>query len=690
VNPPITSQWNQWSTRVDYNVSSRDTVFGRFIWVNEPFFQPAITPGGGTNAPLQGRNFVAGWTRIISPEIVNTLHAGWNKGVWSETAEFVNQTKGGTTNYAQMLGLKNTSSNPVDWSVPGVSMVGYGFLGNSAASDGDIDQNYQINDTLIYTHGRHNVRVGGEYRREYYQGVTGSGSPQLTFSGNYTGSSIGDYLLGIPSQASEIVGTGIGDFHLNLFGVYASDSYKIRPKLTMNIGMGWEYKSPPSEIHNRMAIFDFSALKDKVGGRDFTGSPIDAYYKRFKPQLGFAWQPLGPRGTVVRAGFGIYWDSQKANDYEGLYLNPPFVFPVNLTSGVTPSLFVDNLFPVINPNGPVPLSVELQTRFMHEKPPYTPEWNLSLQQQFARDWLVQISYEGSSLIRGGSFNQANPGAVDPTGTIPLQARRLYPQFGDINLNTTMNHGYYHAATASLKKRFSHGLSADMSYTLAHSIDNGTNEISSAQYPLIGRTLERGPSDLDIRNRFVASYIYELPFGKDRAFLKAGGVTNVLLGGWQISGITNFMSGPPDNVTLPGNWLNIGTRISGRPNCVAEPNESSISGNVRSNGLIYFNTAAFQRQALFTPGDCGRNVLRSPGINNWDTALEKNSRVTERVSLQTRFEFFNTWNHAQWQIWSGRSGGGYSFGQPGFGNATFGRVSAARDPRIIQLAMKLVF
>src|SRR5262249_36379272 len=137
-------------------------------------------------------------------------------------------------------------------------------------------------------------------------------------------------------------------------------------------------------------------------------------------------------------------------------------------------------------------------------------------------------------------------------------------------------------------------------------------------------------------------------------------------------------------------LNIGTRISARPNCVAQPNQSSFSDNVRSNGLVYFNTAAFALPALFTPGNCGRNVLRSPGINNWDTSFAKNTRLTERFTLQTRFEFFNVWNHAQWQIWSGRSGGGYSFGQPGFGNATFGKVTSARGPRVIQIAMKLLF
>jgi hypothetical protein len=690
VNPPISSKWNQWSARIDHNISSKDSVFYRFIWVNEPFFQPAINPGGGLNVPLQGRNFVAGWTRIISPQIVNTVHAGWNSGDWRRTAEFIDPNKGSTTNFSQVLGLANTSTGPFQWSVPGVSMVGYTFLGASFSALGDTDQNYQFNDTIIYNHGKHSMRFGGEFRREKYFGLSASGGPQFTFSGNYTGSSIGDYVLGFPSQASYSNGDGTGDFRLNLYALYASDSYKITPNLTMNIGMGWEYKSPPSEINNKMAIFDFSAQKYLIGGKDFHGSPLDGYYKSFKPQLGFAWKAPGSGNLVIRSGFGIYWESQKANDYEGLYLNAPFVYPATLTSGSTPSLSIDKLFPAIDPSGPIPLSVEIQTRFMHEKRPYSPEWNFTIQRQFADNWMVQATYEGSSLIRGGSFNQANPGTLDPTGTIPLQQRRLYPQFGDINLNTTMNHGYYHGGTASLKKRFSHGLSIDMNYTLARSIDNGTNEVTSSQTPLVGRKFDRGPSDIDIRHRYVATFIYELPVGKGRHFVNTGGVPDAVLGGWQISGITTFMTGPPDSVLMPGNWLNIGTRISARPNCVSDPNQSSFSDNVRSNGLVYFDTSAFQRPALYTPGNCGRNILRSPGVNNWDLSFQKTNRITERASLQTRFEFFNIWNHAQWQIWSGRSGGGYSFGQPGFGNATFGKVTAARDPRIIQLSMKIVF
>jgi hypothetical protein len=687
-NPSIITDWNQWSVRVDHNISNRDTAFYRYIWVNEPLFQPSIRPGGGFNVPLEGRNFAAGWTRSISAKLVNTFHAGWNKGVWQQTAEFA----GGSVNYPQLLGLLNTSDNPLDWQLPGVSLVGYSGLGGQAFALGNTDENIQFNDTLIYYCGNHNLRFGGEYRYIKYFDLSDSpGSPQLTFNGNFTGSSIGDYLLGIPSAASGFQGVGASNWRQNLYAFYASDSYRVRPSFTLNIGMGWEYKSPIREIDNQMALFDFQQLKLLLAGKDFSGTPVDPFHGGYKPQLGFAWRPFGASSTVIRSGFGIYWQSQKSNDVtQGISQNPPFIFKPNFTAGATPTLSTETLFPPIDVKAPIPTSVELSTRLKHEKPPYSPEWNFTVEHQFARNWLLQVSYQGASLIRGGVFEQGNPAAYDPTGRIPIQTRRLYPQVGDIKIATTSAHGYYHAGTLMAKKRFSSGFSLDAHYTVGRSIDDSTNEINNTDFPLIGRKLDRGPSDIDIRHMFVASYVYELPVGKGRRFLSRSSAGDAILGGWQVSGITSFMSGPPDKVVLPGNWLNTGSRISARPDCVSDPNQSRFRDSVRSNGLLYFDTAAFQLPAMFTPGNCGRNVLRSPGINNWDMAIQKHNRLGERLSLQTRFEFFNSWNHTQWQIFSGRSGGGVTYGRPGFGSASFGRVTAARDSRLIQLAMKLMF
>src|SRR4029450_4587122 len=178
---------------------------------------------------------------------------------------------------------------------------------------------------------------------------------------------------------------------------------------TLNIGFGWEYRSPIREIDNLMALFDFQQLKLLLAGKDFQGAPVDPFHGGYKPQLGFAWRPVGASSTVIRSGFGIYWQSQKSNDVtQGISQNPPFIFKPNLTSGATPTLSTDTLFPPIDVNAPIPTSIELSTRLKHEKPPYSPEWNLTIEQQFSKNWLVQVDYQGRQVIRGGNIEDSKP------------------------------------------------------------------------------------------------------------------------------------------------------------------------------------------------------------------------------------------------------------------------------------------
>src|SRR5262249_48547695 len=199
-------------------------------------------------------------------------------------------------------------------------------------------------------------------------------------------------------------------------------------------------------------------------------------------------------------------------------------------AGATPTLTTDTLFPPIDVNAPIPTSVELSTRLKHEKPPYSTEWNLAVEHQFGEDWLLQVAYQGASMIRGGVFEQRNPASYDPSGRIPIQSRRLYPQIGDIKIASTSAHGYYHAGTLMAKKRFSNGFALDAHYTLGRSIDDSTNEINNTDFPLIGRKLDRGPSDIDIRHMFIASYVYEIPAGKESSVFNPSGVGVELFGG----------------------------------------------------------------------------------------------------------------------------------------------------------------
>jgi hypothetical protein len=275
--------------------------------------------------------------------------------------------------------------------------------------------------------------------------------------------------------------------------------------------------------------------------------------------------------------------------------------------------------------------------------------------------------------------------VDPTGTIPLSQRVPCPEFAGILLAAADGHGNYNAGTIAFTKKFSQGLSLLANYTYAKSIDDTSTEINFTFRPEEGRKDMRGPSDFDVNHRAVFSYIYQLPVGKGRRYLNRGGVANAVLGGWQVSGITTFMSGPPHTVHFGGATAAIrGPLLFTRPDCVSNPNKSSFRHNVRNNGLVYFDVDAFQAPAPFTLGNCGRNPLRLPGINKWDLAAHKYFDFGERVKLQARFEFFNAWNHAQFLMGAPNTSANFTT------DRTFGRVIGARYPRDIQIGLKLIF
>jgi hypothetical protein len=680
------NDFDQWSVKIDHNLSSKDTVFYRYIWVDETQFRPALTFLGGVDKPQSGQNFALGWTRTISPSLVNTYHMGYNRSLNAHKPE---GSGPGQTDYAKdVFSLQNTSENSYDFGLPGAGIVGFSGIGSQGLIIASNQQLFQFTDNLNYIRGKHTMRFGAEFRRMRYWQLTNSpGKPNFSFNGNFTGASLGDFLLGIPVSATQSLGDSSQNIRVSYYSLHFSDAYKVTPNLTLNYGLRWEYKTPPIEINDRQAVFDFQQQKILLAGKDVRRSIFEPDYKNFGPQFGFAYLPFGGKKTVIRGGFGIYWSQQETNEYQMLVLTPPFTRALSLTSvGTTPTLFVDNLFPEVAIGGPEGNAFPY-TKNRFERRPYSPQWNLSVQQEFG-DWAVELSYMGNASVRYGSYGQVNAAREDPTGTIPISQRVPYPGFSGILLATTDGHGNYQAGTASVTRRFSQGLSLLANYTYAKSIDDGSSELNFTYRPEQGRKDMRGPSDFDINHRLVVSYVYELPVGKGRRFLNQGGVSNAVFGGWQIAGVTTFMTGPPATVHLPGDWALRGPLAFTRPNCVSDQNNSSISSNVRNNGLQYFDTSGFQVPAPFTLGNCGRNPLRSPGINNWDLGLHKLVDFSERVSLQFRFEFFNAWNHAQWLPFAG--GGAYTYGRPGFGNPTFGQVTTARNGREVQLGVKLLF
>jgi hypothetical protein len=391
-------------------------------------------------------------------------------------------------------------------------------------------------------------------------------------------------------------------------------------------------------------------------------------YTNFGPRIGLAWMPKGMPGTVVRAGYGIYYDQSSLAPGEGLYFSPPyFNFNVYYPLGATVPLLLSNPFPT---NFPLPTPSSALAFQRDLRTPYIQQWNFNIERTLGRGRMAEVGYVGSKgtgLVGARDINQPAPSP----GPVPL---RPLPQFNDINLLESNRDSIYHSLQARFEQRLQFGLSLLASYTWAKSIDNGSSFFSSAgdpNYPQNSYNLraERGLSNFDIRHRLALSYAYDLPFGKGR-----------LRGGWQTFGILQFQTGQPLTAALLPSFDNANTGISslgfganGRPNVVGDPRLSDPSPQ------RWLNTAAFVIPPRGTFGDSGRNVIEGPGLATVNLSLVKNTAISEAVRLQFRAETFNLFNRA-------------NFGLPDnfVGSPTFGQILSAGNPRRLQLGLKVLF
>jgi hypothetical protein len=306
--------------------------------------------------------------------------------------------------------------------------------------------------------------------------------------------------------------------------------------------------------------------------------------------------------------------------------------------------------------------------------PYLSQWTLGIQRSFLKDFLLEVEYAGSTGQKLPQRRNLNIATLDPTGTVPIKERVPYPQYGFILLDYNGGWSSYNALTAKLEKRFSNGLYALFSYTWQKSLDLGATDEFSA-ISVEQKKWDKGPSTFDVPHRFVASYSYELPFGRGKAFFtNVNRVAGALLGGWQVTGITTFSQGQAQTPSLGIDWLLIGTFSTSRPNIIGE-----VSAG-RSLPDNYVNPSAFQRPPNGVQGTAGRGSIRQPGINNWDLGVVKNSKVGERLGIQFRWEMFNAFNHTQ-----------FGAASLNLASTNFGKIGGTLiGPRRMQVGLKLVF
>ncbi len=662
---------NENSLKIDHTFSPADSFYANYNRYNDPSFEPQNTlcgsstlPGFGCNAGLTTQLGALDETHVFTPAMVNEFRAGVNRLVQPRVQQDVTATFPGLPG-AFLGSLANNTG------VPRTTITGYSTLGGATnlPSERD-DTTYQILDSLSWTKGKHAFKFGGDWRKFLSTNLqTASGRGALSFTGSAPGPTSGyplaDLLLGLPTTSSR---NPYGPWFYERLGsesAFVMDDYKVLANLTLNIGLRYEYNGVIREKYGHMSSFDLSV----PGGGIRLNALYHPDYKDFAPRFGLAWQPFHGNSTVVRGGYGIFYNQTTTlNGIYTLATNAPFRNPQTFTSTAASPIQLDvNPFPAAlsaNSNTAVGINPYFPTA-------YAQQWSVGVQRQIAKDMLFEVDYRGS---KGTDL----PLLYDPNQPLPGagNAGRPYPNFGNVTYYQDNGNSNFNSLQTKLDKRLSSGVSFLVSYTYGKSIDDGSGTASGSdasggtpQNSHNQQFGERGRSDFDVRQRLVASPIWNVPLGTGSGF------TDKIVGGWQLSGIFQIQSGRPFTATESGN-ISLTGQSADRPNAVAGCDPNSGPKTV----LQWMNTACFALPVSGTFGNVGRNTLTGPGLVTLDLALARVFSIRERMRLQVRGEAFNLANHPNFQQPSGTQN-----------SPSFGKISATLvDSREIQLAMKLIF
>ncbi len=691
--------WNQGDIRLDHQISPKDQFFARYSIQNTstivPSTYPATTiPGisGPVNlsdeASFAGISFqpaqhaVASYVRIISPTLVNEFRAGFSRYRLDYTA---NQYAPGA-GLGNQLGVPNANVTPDEQNLPIFSPSGYLGIGQTRSLPLFRRENtFEYLDNMTKTAGAHTLKWGADFRRRQltiYQTNMGNGrfnfSQALTDSRNPAGvggDAAASFLLGYPTLIGH-------DYTLNWpgqrgseIGLYFADDWRLTKKLTLNLGLRWDYYSPFSEVANRWANFNLVTGKIDIAGQNGVdqNAGVQPYYKNFGPRFGFAYQAL-PH-TVLRGGFGLFYNPTGSESGAlRLFRQIPFGLTISNSQSditITPGQRVSNGFgplPALNfalANNPSGVVTAVDPKF---RPSYAEQFNFTIEQEVTPIQTVfkaaTIGNLGRHLYNTYNANQPIPGATATNTRRPLYG--LDPNLTDVNYFTTNGLSEYYAFQFTADKRFKQGVSVLLGYTWSHAIDNVPLEFgggTAGPQPQDPRFLylERADSIIDIRQRLTVSFLYEIPFLK----------TNRYFGGWQVNGILAAQTGLPFSPVLQTSTTNTGT--GSRPNILAPV---TYPGTLQQ----WFSVGSYGIPAQYTYGNAGRDTLRGPHRTNLDLSLFKSFVIKEQTRFEFRAEAFNVLNHPQ-----------FGLPNPNIGNGQAGSItSIVGNPRQLQMGIRFQF
>ncbi len=675
---------DQFSVRIDHKIGEKDSLFGVYEFADSKEFFPIANvlcsardvPGWGCDELQRTQHSVLVWTHIFGPRLVNEARVGYTRFGFFRLQQ---DRAVDVINRLGIRGLTDAGRTPFNNGAPETQLTGFVTIGGPTnLPQGRHDNTYHYVENMTLVQGRHAMKWGFDIRRFLFNSFfTSFGRGSFRFDGRFTGNSVADMLLGMPFRADRNLGEPFHNALTFSSGYYFQDDWKIHPRLTLNLGLRYEFNLPPIEKVNKLASFDPRTGTLKVaGGREAVLNPATGLLEirsrgdigrrlwetdknNLAPRVGLAWRPFGGTATVIRAGYGLFYNYQiVGNGITPLSRNSPF--RQRQTSGPFPATDRPNLadafvgIPAVIPPG-------IQEDF---KTAYLNQWSFGVQRELARNLVLDVSYLGSQghkLPVPWNINQALPG----TGSVAN--RRPYLGFGNITggFISSIGNSNYNALTVRAERRFNRGLSFTSSYTWSKSIDDSTGisaaSDASGSFAQNARNLraERALSDFDVTHRLVFGYVWDLPFGVGRSFATSSRPFNAIIGGWQLTGILTLQGGRPFTI-FTGTDQSDTDGLNDRPNIIGDwqvsrrtadrwfnPCTRLANGSLRNCAAGDSPAWGVNPQSTF--GNAGRNILRGDTLKNFDLGISRDFRMTERQKLQFRCEFFNLPNHANFAL-----------------------------------------
>jgi hypothetical protein len=731
LSSPGNTSVNRFNPRIDFNLSRSDHIFGALHTQRGRTldYNLIIGPAGQRTQRSSDYATTLGWTHTLSSTLVNDFRFGYMHRIGDRTpygAGATSPSSFGINGFPDCLSSVPDTSGGTKCGTPGVSITGFTGISNGGMLY-EPASTFQFSNTVNKLLGRHSIKTGAEFRHysiDNYQpnGVVGG----FNFTGSQTGNGFSDFLFGVMNKGSVQVQNTFVSSRAWSYSFFVQDDYKLTPKLTLNLGLRWQYDQSFHEIHHGDAFFDPFTIKWEQFGVNAPDTTFDPSLKEFGPRIGFAWNARG--GLVVRGGYGIMYPGAVGHGRAGdgqpgpnLLANSTFAKGTNWSALPT----ITSPDPALI-TAPLPVNANVSFSFWaprNQYPTYAQLWNFTLERQIDSNTIAQVGYVGSHgthLPINYAYNicqqtaattAALPNAFAAT-TSPYcaaAAAAVVASGASVYCCLTVNPGWwglsssvYHSLQAKVDHRFSHGVSLLANFTWSKLIDDSSSDwggfwsLDVLGQDFYNRRAERSVSAGDIPARLTLAPIVELPFGPGKRWLN-GGVGSQVLGGWRVSAIYTISDGSPFGITDNSyGFCNGAGVLSDRPMMIGNPLPSGFrqtperwfdqsafdfSGTCPAAGLVNL-TGPFDVRKAFGNAPRYFSSLRNPGVNNFDFSLQKDFKIPagEQTRLTFSADFFNLPNHPE-------------FAEPNADPtvSNFGQISrTAFNNRTIQLGLHVYF